>query len=87
MAIWGIPGGDNKELRVTDSSRSSRIKVKFFTRLSDLDACFREGKVVVEVHHHPAVHQHLEACPSKGALLEASFQVGELGGNQEVAYL
>lgn len=43
--------------------------------------------VLVEVHQHPAAHQRLEAWPTKGALLGASFQVGELGGNQEVACL
>lgn len=43
--------------------------------------------MVVEDHHHPGVHQRLDPWPTKGALLEALFQVGELGGNQEVASL
>lgn len=43
--------------------------------------------VLVEDHHHPVVHQHLEAWPMKEALTEALSQVEELGEIQEVACL
>lgn len=57
-----------------------------------LDACCREGMVVVRVeaqHHQPEglVPLHLEAWALQGALLEALIQEEEQGGNQEVACL